>query len=448
MSFIRATALASRASALAAVAGLGAVFAISDPSSAGTLKEKVPLSVETVGELETHAYRRKSKRARARSPEVSSPVQATKEKETGAAATDPPPTKAVNQGEAEAPSPPGKNNGARNAATAPPVAPTPASPSAKAPDGLPVTGIDQRPAEWSNEEVIAGLRQCLSLLSPLGVEILPADPIRSGACGDAAPVRLKSAGKNEKVVFDPPVEVNCKMAAQLAGWIDTSLQPTARALLSSPVTKIRGASGYSCRNRYGQADAPLSEHATGNAVDIPNFILADGRSIRVEGAWGPTARDLLPKPAVAAVPETGATATPKASPQPGPPPGKQAPSNNQTYGKAAPSLNLPPREGLSAAHKKQGAKASEAEKVRVANAMKGVPLQKLGAGSNIPVMPAVPKDKEAVPAVATAETRFLRRLAKEACATFGTVLGPEANDAHRDHFHFDIKARRKKAFCQ
>ena len=28
------------------------------------------------------------------------------------------------------------------------------------------------------------------------------------------------------------------------------------------------------------------------------------------------------------------------------------------------------------------------------------------------------------------------------------VLGPEANEAHRDHFHFDLAQRRNSAYCQ
>ena len=31
----------------------------------------------------------------------------------------------------------------------------------------------------------------------------------------------------------------------------------------------------------------------------------------------------------------------------------------------------------------------------------------------------------------------------DACQTFGTVLGPAANEAHKNHFHFDMKARRQ-----
>ena len=32
----------------------------------------------------------------------------------------------------------------------------------------------------------------------------------------------------------------------------------------------------------------------------------------------------------------------------------------------------------------------------------------------------------------------------DACKTFGTVLGPDANEAHKNHFHLDMKARRRR----
>ncbi|MEM8696393.1 MAG: extensin family protein [Pseudomonadota bacterium] len=39
------------------------------------------------------------------------------------------------------------------------------------------------------------------------------------------------------------------------------------------------------------------------------------------------------------------------------------------------------------------------------------------------------------------ERRFLRDLHRGACERFEIVLGPEANAAHRDHFHFDMGSR-------
>ncbi len=38
---------------------------------------------------------------------------------------------------------------------------------------------------------------------------------------------------------------------------------------------------------------------------------------------------------------------------------------------------------------------------------------------------------------------FLHAIHDGACKLFGTALGPEANDAHKNHFHFDMKERRQ-----
>ncbi len=43
---------------------------------------------------------------------------------------------------------------------------------------------------------------------------------------------------------------------------------------------------------------------------------------------------------------------------------------------------------------------------------------------------------------------FLHRVHGDACGLFGTVLGPEANEAHRDHLHLDMKSRPRSAYCQ
>jgi hypothetical protein len=44
--------------------------------------------------------------------------------------------------------------------------------------------------------------------------------------------------------------------------------------------------------------------------------------------------------------------------------------------------------------------------------------------------------------------QFLRDVHDGGCKIFGTVLGPEANEAHKNHFHVDIAKRRHSAFCQ
>jgi len=45
-------------------------------------------------------------------------------------------------------------------------------------------------------------------------------------------------------------------------------------------------------------------------------------------------------------------------------------------------------------------------------------------------------------------SRALRKMHKEACGTFGTVLGPKANKFHLDHFHFDTARYRNGTYCR
>jgi hypothetical protein len=43
---------------------------------------------------------------------------------------------------------------------------------------------------------------------------------------------------------------------------------------------------------------------------------------------------------------------------------------------------------------------------------------------------------------------FLHKVHETACGVFSTVLGPEANEAHRDHLHLDLASRRRSSFCE
>jgi hypothetical protein len=44
------------------------------------------------------------------------------------------------------------------------------------------------------------------------------------------------------------------------------------------------------------------------------------------------------------------------------------------------------------------------------------------------------------------ERAFLKAIHKSACRRFGTVLGPDFNKAHHDHFHLDMADN--KGFCR
>jgi len=42
----------------------------------------------------------------------------------------------------------------------------------------------------------------------------------------------------------------------------------------------------------------------------------------------------------------------------------------------------------------------------------------------------------------------VRGIHADGCKTFETVLGPNANVAHRNHFHLDMKKRRYVKICE
>jgi hypothetical protein len=241
---------------------------------------------------------------------------------------------------------------------------------------------------WADDQIAEGRKTCQALLK--GVDMVMSDvaPIKEGACGAPAPIVVRSLAA-PKIDIAPPATLTCPMAAALNEWLTKSVQPAALEAFGVPVVRLVSASSYACRNRYGQSTAPLSEHALVNALDLSGFVLADGRTVKVEAGWGPVARD-----AVAG----GAT------------------------GKTTDKV------------------ADASSKI----ALKPAPMRLGGtvtAAADSP-KPATEKSSQ------TKTSEFLRRVHREACSTFGTVLGPEANDAHRNHFHLDMMARRRSAYCQ
>ena len=96
---------------------------------------------------------------------------------------------------------------------------------------------------------------------------------------------LLAPRNDDAVRFAPALTTACPVAAGLHLWLRETVQPAARARLGSPVARIETFGSYSCRRRYSRPDAPWSEHATGDAVDIAAFVLADGRRLSVLDDW-------------------------------------------------------------------------------------------------------------------------------------------------------------------
>jgi hypothetical protein len=337
-----------------------------------------------------------------------------------------------------------------------PVAP--ADPKTAAPPAQPPP-----PDEWSDREIIAALKDCLRRLAPLGARIAIAEPIRKERCGAAAPVVLRRIGSgDDAVVFQPPATLNCATVASLHEWVEETLQPAARQLLGSPIARIRNASGYACRNRVGTVFGSdrLSEHAKANAIDIMSFVTADGRRINVLNQWGPTLHDLRRQQEKAAEIAEEAKAAARVAEEKAAEAARAARTARGAEQAGAKAEAARARE--EADRKLEAARQKEAEwrksQTRIAV------LQKVGYGndagngrppraqrrgkkkgsSRVPI-PEEAEEEDRLPA----EAVFLRRLHRGACGTFSTVLGPDANAAHRNHFHFDLATRRRRAtYCQ
>lgn len=289
-----------------------------------------------------------------------------------------------------------------------------------------------KPDVWSEEAVIAALRECVKLLGPIAAEVEVSPPVKSEQCGAPAAVLLRRVGSGaNKVEINPPAMLNCAMVATLHGWVEKTLQPAAQASFGAPIARLRSASGYACRNRNGSRSPieRLSEHALANAIDIAGFVTADGRSIDVARFWGPTRRDEREAERVAAARAKEG----KPEPEKAEPAQKEAAPRDRKISAIAPAAAIQ-------------AKATDRAPLHTAE------LRKVGRGTS-----DISADPKAVPATGngdraavekSAEAAFLRQLHKGACGVFGTVLGPEANEAHRDHFHFDLAHRRSKAFCE
>jgi hypothetical protein len=266
------------------------------------------------------------------------------------------------------------------------------------------------------------------------------------------------------------------MVASLSAWVEKTLQPAAQELLGSPVVRIRNASGYACRNRVGTAFHAdrLSEHALANAVDIAGFVTADGRTIEVLGQWGPTARELREEQERAWAAAQGAKAAVKEAEKQVAEAARAAvkaergavrdSKRDQAKAEAARLKDEADRKKQDAERKKDEAQQREAEWRK--SLTRTAEFQRLGRGTDGAEQPArlrrgdrertadakavtpAAVGKDAGSTLVSPEAAFLRRLHKGACGTFGTVLGPDANEAHRNHFHFDLAARKRSAFCE
>jgi hypothetical protein len=89
---------------------------------------------------------------------------------------------------------------------------------------------------------------------------------------------------------------------------------------------------------------------------------------------------------------------------------------------------------------------------RTRNNQKGAPISEHGRGRAIDISGIVLRNGSVISVLKhwNSETAgpILEDLHRAACGTFGTVLGPDSDRFHRDHFHFDTARHRNGPFCR
>jgi hypothetical protein len=155
-------------------------------------------------------------------------------------------------------------------------------------------GIDD-PAGWATRLKLARLRdhpaQCRDFLTRSKIAFTALPPLGGDACLRADRT-LATADRTSGLDLRPrDADATCAVNAGLALWLRHGVQPAAEAMLGSRVVRMEHLGTANCRRIGGGKTGSWSEHATGNAIDVAAFVLADGRRISVLRDWPGTSAE-------------------------------------------------------------------------------------------------------------------------------------------------------------
>ncbi|MGD9543298.1 MAG: extensin family protein [Methylocystis sp.] len=126
---------------------------------------------------------------------------------------------------------------------------------------------------------------CMTDLQGAGVVFDKADapPGGHGGCALDAPVRLSAITVDKRrIALNAKPLLSCAFALRFSDFVKNLLAPLGSSALNAPIAAIDTGPGYQCRSRNHRAEAKLSAHAKGMAIDVSGFVLSDGRKIAVD----------------------------------------------------------------------------------------------------------------------------------------------------------------------
>ncbi|MCO6186230.1 extensin family protein [Rhizobium sp. L1K21] len=163
---------------------------------------------------------------------------------------------------------------------------TPPNPPAAEPEqiafnpGNPIVEPQAAPQTRPQNVMPASELRCRAELKRLGGVFKELPPIHdSASCNIPYPLKLEAVSGDIDV--KPDATLNCQMALTFAKWVKDEVVPAARIRYLSGVKSIRQMSSYSCRRMNSSSSNPWSEHASGNAIDVGEITLNNGKEIDV-----------------------------------------------------------------------------------------------------------------------------------------------------------------------
>lgn len=159
-------------------------------------------------------------------------------------------------------------------------------PPVNASPALPSQSLQPAPLLQTDDgtsEAGSAFKGCQADLRRRGVVFEVPAPIRHAkGCGVPDPVLLLAVDARGSAIALPgrPV-LNCKFALRLATWLADVTGPVVKSFTRSPLISVATGPGYVCRNRNNQKRGKISEHASGNAIDITSFRISTRKTIQV-----------------------------------------------------------------------------------------------------------------------------------------------------------------------
>ena len=145
------------------------------------------------------------------------------------------------------------------------------------------------PPGWATARKLVALRgdpqACRAFLTRSGIGFTALPAAGEGECRREDRMVLAPDREFGLVLRPAGAQATCAVDAGLALWLKRGVQPAAERLLGARVVALTHYGTTNCRRIGGGTGGGWSEHATGNAIDIAGFVLADGAIVTVRRDW-------------------------------------------------------------------------------------------------------------------------------------------------------------------